>query len=920
MKADKQLQKIIDARMVELIESGILAQEDGLNKLHAKILKEFGHKPDKRSLGKKIRRLIWSDKKVDNALQQTVRWNLPLEEFSEHYPYIPLKLVEKRAAYHHGITKKRKLPIGRTLPGIGRIDLSRDIEFLQDFKMPKHTFARPFEIQSAKDWKIMFLNGANIGTVHGGDILGNIPRQALSYADKKGVTAVVATNILCLDLRKAGGPPMIRRSHVFADEISLDFIKDPNYQKEVKTLLEDKYRTEPIYQLTEELLDNVLSGWTKISLKPNHRPEYRGPIYVILGENENNLIDTFAYWEISWSNVKKQLELRFKINSAEIARKAAEKREDIETAEKLIREIEVLRAQYERTRMTLVSTEERHRYYKLARAAVIKKIEEAIPNSKVIGQDLSYLQAGKKKIEVSIPSHNRVTDRLLADYALQYGPKNLREKLADIMVICHSTALQYRMTAREADYDGKRGSSKVFVAPIAIDGDFWREKLDSSVAKSHPLARAVFTEGFNPGILLINCTSGVADADVLSPKSLGAFQQYPKRKEPHKWGPKYIWFMFCADPHWGGRAKEFVTSKELQRRLGMGDAAFQMMRRDGLCENDNMPIHVWGSPDDQTQGQNVPYRTQPHPNQMPYLMIEYLANEIQKEVLGAKNLKEATEASGRMKRHLLYQLELRGTDFLLDQVMEMMERDIELNVDVYSAVLKRFRKSGLMIRGVGEFVNKEHEGFDARNCGAINFGSGNHFYHTVDREIVEGPFYAKHLRALLGQEPEWRGQKEELRRLVAAPLYSSRSIGWSTIQLPGGHEYGFEFRNKPTRMSGWGDTLLGATKNFPSRGNYARIFNNRLPILSVCGDKHFFGAVLTDYAFHHMCASGTHTDSYGEEGFPPNNTGVSFIGLPAEGPDSGPMLIRTLPFDVIKDYVEDNPRSFDWEAFLPNPA
>ncbi len=155
---------------------------------------------------------------------------------------------------------------------------------------------------------------------------------------------------------------------------------------------------------------------------------------------------------------------------------------------------------------------------------------------------------------------------------------------------------------------------------------------------------------------------------------------------------------------------------------------------------------------------------------------------------------------------------------------------------------------------------------------------------------------------------------------MVAPLYSGKFISWGTVQIPGGHEYGLELRSSPTRMQGWGDTLLGATRNLPTRGNYTKIFNKKLPILSVCGDKHYFGAVITSYAFHHMCGSGTHTDSFGEHGFPPNNTGISFIGLPADGPDSGPMLIRLLPFDVIKDFVEVNPRSLDWETFLPNPA
>ncbi|MCK4814436.1 hypothetical protein KA005_01595, partial [bacterium] len=232
-----------------------------------------------------------------------------------------------------------------------------------------------------------------------------------------------------------------------------------------------------------------------------------------------------------------------------------------------------------------------------------------------------------------------------------------------------------------------------------------------------------------------------------------------------------------------------------------------------------------------------------------------------------------------------------------------------------------YKKAQIRIRGVGEFVYPEGGGFDTRNLGAINIGSGNHFARTVEGELVEGPFYADHLRLLLASRfPEWHGKEDELEKLVVSPLYSGEFIGWGTLQIPGHHEYGLDFRSTPTRMAGWKDTLLGATRNMLMRGNYSKIFNERLPILWICGDKHFCGAVTTDCTFFHMCASGTHTDRYGERGFPPNNTGVSFIGLPVDGPDSGPMLIRFLSIDVIKDFIEDNPRPFNWEAFLPNPA
>lgn len=916
----------IDAKMTELIQAGILLHENGTNELYEKICAIFpSNKQDKRAFGGRIKRVVWT-KEVDDALRNAVRMRLDIEkEFQPLYPYIPLEMTEKQARWHRGISTKKRHGSrnGKTLPGIGRIGLNLDPNILREFRMPRFTFDEPLqlEVKNRQNWQVMIINGANIGTRHGGDIMGNVSRRALSEANERGAAAVIATNIIALDLRKAAGPPKVARSLVFGDHVNPALIQDPEYQKIAEKIIEEHPMDEIIYRTIEELVDDILNGWMKISVKPNHWPEFQGPVYIVLGNNENKLIEAAAYWELRWWTLKKQMELRDKLRMAKSAKSAAEKRDDAAAARNLSQRIDSLLSQLHRTTVSSIATQELHRFYDYARAVVIQKIEKAIPNSKVIGQDTTFVKIGDKIMEIHIPSHLRVTDRLLSNYALQYGPKNLREKLADVILICHPSALQFRMTVREADYNGKRGSSMLLVPPIAIDDKYLRMVLRASSSQDHWLARAVFTEGFNPGVLMLQEIEGVVNTDVLSIDSLGAFQRYPKRKgSNYRRRPKYIWFMFCADPHWGGRAKEFVYSPELHKNLGMAEAVFHAMRRDGLCQGDRMPIHGWGSPDDQTQGQNFKARTQPHPNQMSYLLAEYFANQMQTQVEIAGSVQEAAQKSEQMKRYLLNQIELRGTDFLLEQVMQMMERGIEENIDVYSAILRRFKRSGLIIRGVGDFVNTQYAGFDTRNCGAINFGSGNHFDHTVEGEIVEGPFYAKHLRALLRQEPEWRDKKGELERLVVAPLYSGQSIGWATLQIPGGHEYGFEFRNKPTRMAGWGDTLLGTTKNFPMRGNYTRIFNGRLPILSVCGDKHFFGAVSSDYAFHHMCAAGTHTDRYGEMGFPSNNTGVSFIGLPAEGPESGPILVRLLPFNVIRDLVEDNPRSFDWESFLPNPA
>ena len=524
-----------------------------------------------------------------------------------------------------------------------------------------------------------------------------------------------------------------------------------------------------------------------------------------------------------------------------------------------------------------------------------------------------------------------MTDTLLARFTSQYGPKNLREQLAVTTVICAPWAIQFRMTVREADYDGRRGSAHVFVAPIAVDDMFLRQALADQVRKSHPLAKAVFNNQFRSGALRLRFVNGIPEADVLSAGALEAFKNYPeirengKKKKGHVHVPlmydrssKYIWAHTATDQHWGGRAKEFVTDKLTNKRLGMAEAVFEMMRRENLHLDGSMPVHLFASNDDGVQGQNFHYRTELDPHQRPFADLEKDFLKALKEAR-TTHREQAHEILEKIGKMLLHGIEKRGSDFPHEQMFQMINRHVLANVDIFRAILRRHHASRLIIKGVGDYNNAEYEGFDMRNVGAINFPSGNHLGNTIDGEILEGPFYAGFLKTMLSGMPEWQGKNELLDRLVVAPLYGGKAIAWGTVKAPGGYEYGLDLRSAPPRMSGWADPLLGATKNDPMRGNYSRIYNGRFT-LKTYGDKHFFAAAATSYAFYHMCASGTHTDPYGENGFPPNNTGVSFVGLPVDGPDSGPILLRILSYDAIKDFVEEKPRPFNWKNFLPNPV
>ncbi|MBI1999129.1 MAG: hypothetical protein HYS74_00540 [Parcubacteria group bacterium] len=918
-----------------LVDSGPDALFELLRKEFAETAKTYHLTFSKSAFKKRLYELLWPPD-VDKALQEVIRARMdPKKEFCPLFPHIPESMVERRARWHRGVitTSKRS---GRAVPGIFRVPARAEFGDLSKFRMPQTSFRKPCEIAFAddkNDWTLMFLNGANIGTQYPADIVGNPVRRALSDAEFRGDRVVFATNILAMELKKAAGPRKVGRALVMGDNINTKIFADEEYRREVEDIIANAPEDEVAYQNAEELLDNLLAGWRKICVKPNKKPEFTRSIFVILGYNEEEIIKTIAYWDVHYWTQLKQNELSAKIKVTSLALAAAERNDDWTRFAENERRLEILQERLNRTRVTNVATQEWQRFYNRARALVVRKIERAIPNAKVIGQGTTLVKIDGEIIEINIPHHDRVTDALLKNYAGNYGPRNLREMLAKTVVICGPWGIQFRGTVREADYDGKRGSAKIFVAPIDVDDAYLREILADTVKSEHPLARAMSNDQFFPGVLRLSRANGVIDADFVPVKALEAHKKYPKPRRqnrdsvrhfsPYAQGTKYIWIEIPSDPHWGGRSKEFVTDKASGKRLGMGEAVFEMQRREGLCVGTAMPVHIVAVCDDPSQGQNFPARTQPHPHELSPQRIEELSLALMKHADRIQDPQEFREILRSMNRFYSYQIETRAADFPHHQMFQMIERQIMPNADIWSAVLRRARHAGLVVRGLSAFP-EAREAYalareDTRDVGILNFGSGNHMEHTVNGEIIEGPFYAFILRLLLGKQDEWHGEEEFLRRMVAAPHYSGKAIGWGRFRVGNGYEYGLEVRDSPPRMSGWGDPIYGAVKNDPQRGNYSRIFNGRMAV-KIYGDKHFFGTAATDYALYHMSASGTHTDRYGEYGFPPNNTGVSFVGLPVDGPDSGPILIRYLPFDVIKDFVEDNPRPFDWEKYLQNPA
>lgn len=913
-KKPKNKPNVYNDRLVELIKSGELKTK-GVDGLFKTIQKEFNsqvHGLTKKAFRTKVDKLLWT-KEVEGQLKDIVGHDLPLSKFEEHYGYIPKKMVEEKANRLSGVSNSKNSV--QFLKGLGRIgDLS---EFDGNFKLPKTTLTSPYVIPVNKsNPTVMLINGANIGLKHERLIKNNPVKRMLVDAKLRGDSAVVVTNPIDIEIKKAAGPTSIFRAFFSGQNINIDIL-DPSYQSKAKKIKENPKSSKFIYEITAEKLVDIIEGWSKISrdLDDIKLPEFDGPVFIGFGHKESELIAAAAYWELRYLTLVEWHKLGAEIRLVKSAIASAEKRE-LTPAEikELEKRLEALINEQSRTIISNISVEDRQRFYRKVLHFIVKKFEEAVPNSKVVSQGTFFVKIQNEVVEFNIPKHIRVSDNLLAENVKRHGPRVLQGDIPKTVIICHPYALNMRFTVRESVVEnGQRGSVQFYVAPIAVDDKFLVETLEDS---GHPIAKAVFNGQFKPGVLRLNFVNGMLNVDDISIESL---PKYSKKfvKTNSSGGTysdgKYIWVMTATDPHFGSRAREEFWCESRQQYLGVSDAAIQMMREANLLEG-KLPVHFYNVNDDWVQGNHFDTHKQPDQLAMSYTRIE---KEMKERVNAVKNASpdKVKEVLNNLHLFVLDQFRSRGSDWYQEQVIQVIERHLEPNLDFWNAILSGDVRAGLVLKGVSEH---KRELFDARDAGFINCGSGNHTAATLEDNLTDGFIFADKIRTMLLGLPKWHDKKSFLDKAVAASLYGNKFFAWGTVKAPGGYEWGLEFRSDPPRMGSWSDTLLGAVNNDATRGDYGGYMTGRVT-LKTYGDKHFFAAVSTRYAYYHMCAAGTHTDPYGERGFPPNNTGVSFVGLPVNGPSSGPILLRTLRVEHIREYFKKNLK-IDWDLFLPNPV
>ena len=891
-------------RLAELIKSGALVN-GGMPGLLKTIGQEFASLTDKLTIEvftAQVKQIIREE--VCENLENCIRLDI-LSDFYNYNKHLPKKMVDELVEEIRGkSTLVQSVAFRR---GLGRILDESSSKKDEKFKLPESTFKQPLKVSiNGNSWKVSFPNAPFIGTLYNPVMKENPLFRAFVDAELSGDSAMFLASIIDLDIRKASGSATkIYRSLFSGLNVNLDII-DPGYRVQAAKIINESPDDTVLFQTVAEAFHDVMSGLKKI-LNHKEKLQYSGKIYVILTKKEQDIVAKAAYMEERYITLTRIAELNVirKMITDQVARKQVSQDE----LEKINKEIA-------RTIISLVHSQEDRRFYNRVLAFMVRQIEKALgPNCQVIGMGTSHIEINGLLGECHIPDSETVSDEYLKKYNQTFGGKSFLNQMPNFTVIMASGALGAKEAERERYVEGQQlMPTKIFVAPPLVDDRFLLRALNNQAHLVHPLAKAVKNYQFMPGMLRLEYSNYDINPHYFSVESLAVHERKKRWKDSRlAYTGKFFNIFTGTDPHWGGRSKVFVYDQEHQRNLGMAEAVMEMMRREGLYQEGKGRVHCFNMNDDGIQARNFETQYQPSPQQMSYIEIEQYLAKLEKLISNINDPEELRRLIKDKDDLIREQFQVRGSDYPKEQMHQLFERHIEPNIDFFDALLSRVVDSGIDYQGLSKITGDRK---DTRDVGAVNYGTGNHLDHTVWGALTEGDLYAMKVQDKLLALEKWKNNPEIVKKLVRAPVHSNEFFACGRVVMPGGYEYAVDFRGTTPRFVSWADPLLGYVRNDLFAGDAEGHKVGRFVIATV-GDKHFFCSTYTPRIFYHMGASGSHTDQYGKRGFSPNNTGVSFLLVPIDGPENGPIIVRTLSATYIKKYFE-KPFKIDWEKMLPN--
>lgn len=935
IKKDKpkfDLPTSVDQILKELIDADVFKKSgvDG-------VIKEINDRmPESKRFSKdelvsKIEGIVWNQNRgALELLKKFVRGGFDLSPvFNRLKDVHPREILESEAQRLRGVRptgQEKKSTVFEA--GIGRIATDNEINQIQErgvVELQHYSVKSPLKlpVKEQNNFKIMVICGPHLGLEYNRVIDENTLRNCLRYAQNVGVEAVIITaGLMWTDMKKSSGRLTTHRALYHG----LDFdpgVIDAEYRSEAIEIRKNLPPDRISFATLRERVMNAFGGWRKVTSHKNGSPIFEGQIFFSFGYPEEEMIENSAHEHLRYLKTCMEVEARAE-------RKAAEAElhyemgisEGVETKEVKLLKAKVerlLRLEKRKSANTNIEKLDHKRFVDVIRSLLISWYQEAIPNSKFIGQGTVVCEIGGKKIELLQARHERPTEHDITDLIKSVGQRDLEGSLPDMILGAGPYNLNARWSARECMRDTEMDQVHVWQLPVLIDRDYVRDAKAEMIKRGSPVESLIGDWRFEPGAFMLSMVDGMWNSHPL-PIQLFT-QRYPKsrtRFEP----PKEMIIFAEGDQHTDNPNKEYVWDERSQEQLPMEVAASEIFMREFVEKGKPLPFHIFSSHGDSTQGRHFPTEQNRHPQHESRGVLELESSELLRKIRdGEIKPNELKEYSSKLIIRLNHQIRLRGEHWYQQQMEDFVDHSIERRARFFLEILKRGKSANVKTRNIQQVLTGNINAWDRRAISRINLLDGNHGGKTTLGTVTEAWFFARILLWSVLAEKDCPFTREELGRLVSAPIFGNVASGYGLISAAGSkEEWGLHLRHDPTRKSGQdGDPLAKAARNLAERGDYGFIFNKH-NFITIVGDQHRYAAAYAPGKVVFNCACSTHGDSYGDDwGFSRSNLGGLIICIPVDGPGAGPIRMIPISHVFIRQFML-KPWKIDWDRLFPNPV
>lgn len=780
---------------------------------------------------------------------------------------------------------------------------------------PVHINAdQPIEIAS-KTGGMMVINAPLIGSKENESGI-NMVSSALKLAQASRHDFVLCTGNLVWMLTKRYGVGRAFQTEVSGLKVDPDDVmsqypesvtKDPSFQSIADRL---KKRL-PVFISIKTRVDHTIDMLRKAFVAENGRPFYRGPVYVTFGKLEDEIIMFFANEILRLGLFASRTWAQSEIDK----NRAVLRRKDVTPAkakecERKIKDFTEFRDIF--LTLSNMADESITEARKLATAYLIKKYEEAIPNSKVISLGNGFIKFENRLIMVTTDKGSNAYRGNLADKlssATVGHAKGRRDAHTVPNVMLGNDLSPFfegkLVTYQQSDVEDDKGVCLVLQLPTCISADNFKKVIrDQNISKKDVLTKIASEPGFESGVVALQFVPDFS-IPVVSAWGRSCLENRFVFDKPSE-------IVNIALARRNLLSKMIYIYKEGCNHLGAADVwhcedknglrVYQHQVAKRMCLACRAPIVMHCNDGDITQQANHPYAKNIHPKSM---NPEEVRSAIEK--IDAKSDMSDVEKY-KMARSLLHEQRLYSGTLTIDDQIEGYVQSVNPHIDYFIMVLENAVRTGLEFRG---FVT------------IINHIMGNHNKNSFkDNWIFSSD--ARHITALLQRDALYHliktGNKDmlSLANMVMSgighfqngPLGRARgSVDVVSTKVSGGQRYAVILKHKQ-----------GGMKESRNRSNRRSIDHIEfgLPQVNLSGDDHKGGFSITrgNIILKTGCQQGQ--GSYGEEiDGSDQNVFSAILGLPVGGFAYGPVTFIIFDEDTIRRYAK-SPFSIDRKKLFRN--